>query len=357
MTQPYKTTSNRGILYALSAALLFGISAPAAKFLLLSAPPQLLAGIFYLGSGFGLFFIMLWRTLRNQNKSQEASLQGQDWSWLALATLFGGILGPVLLMSGLLRTDAASASLLLNLEGALTAALAWFVFREHYDKRIVVGMIFIVAGGLLISWAGSPSWQSFLGPLFIAAACLCWAIDNNVTRQISASDPLQITFIKSVVAGAINLILALSFGSQMPRLSLLTLMGLTGFFGYGLSLYCFVLALRHIGSSRTGAYFSLAPFIGAIISLFFLGGTITWQLAIAAALMAIGIVLHLSENHDHEHTHDELEHEHKHVHDEHHRHQHSANDPIGEPHSHWHRHDPLTHKHPHYPDIHHRHGH
>jgi multidrug transporter EmrE-like cation transporter len=163
--------------------------------------------------------------------------------------------------------------------------------------------------------------------------------------------------IKGLAAGATNLVLALALGAHLPPLPAIASAGVVGFLGYGVSLVLFVLALRHLGTARTGAYFSTAPFIGAVLAIALLHEPLTARLMIAGALMALGLYLHLTEAHEHEHSHDALDHEHAHVHDEHHRHAHAAGDPPGEPHTHWHHHEPLRHKHPHYPDLHHRHGH
>jgi drug/metabolite transporter (DMT)-like permease len=267
------------------------------------------------------------------------------------------VIGPLLLMYGLLRTPASSASLLLNLETVFTSVLAWLLFREHVSVRISLGMLAIVAGGALLSWENQLSWRTAWGPLAIATACFCWAIDNNLTQKVSAADPVQIAQLKGLVAGMVNTSLAFSLGALLPAPLTVTGALLVGFLGYGLSLVCFVLALRQLGTARTGAYFSLAPFIGATLSLILYREQPTWPFLSAAALMALGLWLHLSERHEHWHEHEFLEHSHAHVHDEHHRHEHSPEDPPEEPHIHVHRHEGLRHAHPHYPDIHHRHPH
>jgi drug/metabolite transporter (DMT)-like permease len=258
-------------------------------------------------------------------------------------------------MFGLARTDAASASLLLNLESLATLGIAWLVFRESVDRRLLLGAIAILVGAMLLAWSGGfrPSW----GAVFIAAACLAWGIDNNLTRKLSAADPVQIAMLKGLVAGLANLVLVLSQGAALPGFASLVVTGVVGFFGYGVSLALFVLALRHLGAARAGAYFATAPFVGAVLAVPLLDEAVTLRLVAAGLLMAIGVWLHLAERHAHEHTHEALDHEHRHVHDEHHRHQHSGREPPGEPHSHRHRHVPLTHKHPHFPDLHHRHRH
>jgi drug/metabolite transporter (DMT)-like permease len=263
----------------------------------------------------------------------------------------------LLLMWGLAVTPASSASLLLNLEGVLTAVLAWFVFKENFDKRIALGMALIAAGGISLSWTGRPETGVPWSALAIVGACLAWAVDNNLTRKVSTGDPVQIAMLKGLVAGGVNTVLAFALGAKLPALPALAATGLVGLVGYGVSLTLFVLALRHIGTARTGAYFSIAPFVGAVIAFLFLGDKLTIGFGLAAVLMALGVWLHLTERHEHQHQHQPMEHEHLHSHDEHHQHAHSSAKPPDKPHSHPHRHEPLIHSHPHYPDIHHRHGH
>jgi drug/metabolite transporter (DMT)-like permease len=345
-----------GILVAILAAILFGISTPFAKLLLGNMPPVLLAGLLYLGSGVGLSILYLVRRQRSAEAS-EAGLTRKDMPWLAGAVFFGGVLGPVLLMLGLSSTPASSASLLLNLEGVFTALLAWFVFHENFDRRIALGMVLIVAGGVILSWQGAEGFSLPVGSLAIAGACFCWGIDNNLTQKVSASDPYQVTAIKGAVAGTVNLIVALSLGAKFPPAGTVAGALVVGFFGYGLSLVLFVLALRYIGTARTGAYFSLAPFVGAVVSLLLLHEAVSPLFLLSASFMGIGVWLHLTEKHEHEHYHEYMEHSHRHVHDEHHQHEHEPGIDPTEPHTHWHVHEPMTHTHPHYPDIHHRHKH
>jgi drug/metabolite transporter (DMT)-like permease len=267
------------------------------------------------------------------------------------------MIGPVLLMFGLSRTPASGASLLLNLESVFTVLLAWFVFKENFDRRIAFGMFLIAAGAFALSWTGRPRLDAPWGALAITGACLAWAADNNLTRRVSAADPVEIAMWKGLGAGAVNTGLGLSLGAHFPPAGRLAAVAAIGFLGYGVSLVLFILALRHLGAARTGAYFSLAPFLGATLAVVWLHDPFTAGFAIAALLMGAGVWLHLTERHEHEHTHAAIEHEHLHEHDAHHRHEHGPNDSTVEPHSHWHRHQPLTHAHPHYPDLHHRHHH
>lgn len=347
-----------GVLYALLSAALFGASTPFAKHLTGSVSPVMLAALLYLGSGIGLaFWFGARKALATPGNRSVAVMGARDIPWLAGAIFSGGVAGPVLLMLGLAITPASSASLLLNLEGVLTAMLAWFVFRENFDRRIFAGMVLIVVAGALLSWSERPQFGVPWGPLAIVAACLCWAVDNNLTRKVSASDPVQIACFKGLVAGSVNLAIALGMGQKFPEPLTIAAAGAVGLCGYGLSLVLFVLALRHLGTARAGAYFSAVPFAGAIISMLMFAerpGLVFW---LAAALMGIGIWLHLTESHDHHHQHEPIEHDHVHRHDEHHQHGHAAGVDVSEPHAHPHRHLPLAHSHAHYPDIHHRHDH
>ena len=350
--------NRRGILYAVLSSLLFGASTPLAKALLGGIDPWLLAGILYCGSGVGLSAVMVARRLVGVDAALP--MARADLGWLALATLFGGVLGPVLLMQGLARTSAAAGSLLLNLEGLATMGIAWLVFGENVDRRLLLGALLILAGSVAVSWPGAlggvPEVSAGAASC-IAGACLAWGIDNNLTRKISAGDPLRIAAVKGAVAGALNLSIAFGQGASLSPPGWVLAAGVTGFAGYGLSLCLFVLSLRHLGAARTGAYFATAPFVGAILSVPLLHEAVSPSLAVAGALMAAGVWLHLAERHEHEHTHEPLRHAHRHVHDEHHQHAHHEGDPAGEPHEHEHQHDPLTHRHPHYPDLHHRHRH
>ncbi len=345
----------RGPLLALAAAGLFGLATPAAKILVGRIDPFLLAGLFYAGSGIGLALVRT--ALARQGAWAEAPLARADMPWLAGAVLVGGVAGPVLLMFGLARTEGSTASLLLTLEGVATALIAWFAFRENFDRRIALGMGLIVAGAAVLAWQGRPGLDELVGPACIVGACLAWGLDNNLTRKVSAADPRQVAMIKGLAAGPVTLSLAFAAGAGLPPAGTALAAAAVGFLGYGVSLALYVLALRYLGTARTGAYFSAAPFVGAVAAVPMLGEPVTLRLGAAGALIAAGVWLHLTERHEHEHVHAPLTHSHRHAHDAHHRHRHAAGDPPGEPHTHSHRHDRLRHSHPHVPDLHHTHTH
>jgi drug/metabolite transporter (DMT)-like permease len=348
--------SSGGIAAALTAAFLFGVSTPAAKLVLVVTDSWLTAGLLYLGCGVGLGGYRLLQRLAG-SRPKEAPFRRRDLPWLISAIVSGGIVGPLLLMFGLAQVSASEASLLLNVEGVLTAVLARLAFGEHIPRRIALGMAAITVGALLLASRPGETLHLERGALFVIGACLAWAIDNNLTREVSGGDPLVIAGLKGGVAGTVNIAIALVAGASIPALSVVLGVALIGLFGYGVSLLLFVRALRQLGTARTGAYFSIAPFVGAATSIVALREPFTPGLVVGGALMVLGVWLHLTERHEHVHVHEALEHEHLHDHDEHHQHAHEPGAVPGAPHSHCHVHTPLRHWHPHYPDLHHRHGH
>jgi len=339
-----------GVPAALGAALLFGAGTPLAKLLLDAVNPWMLAGLLYLGSGVGL---TLYRLLSH---APAVRLPRNEAPWFAGAILSGGIIGPVLLMFGLTGMPASGASLLLNAESVFTALLAWFAFKENFDRRIALGMLAIVAGAVVLSVPSDARISGLWPTLAILGACFAWGVDNNLTRKVSLTDATWIATVKGLVSGIVNLGLAFSLGASMPSLPNLAGAMMVGLLAYGVSLTLFVVGLRHLGTARTGAYFSVAPFFGALLAVL-MGEPITIPLLTAGALMALGTWLHLTERHEHGHKHEEMEHSHEHVHDEHHLHAHDYPVSPGTKHSHLHRHEPLIHTHPHFPDAHHRHNH
>jgi drug/metabolite transporter (DMT)-like permease len=348
----------KGIFYALAAAALFGVSTPLAKLLLEDLHPLTLAGLLYASSGVGLAIILLFRQLTRTSSHPIAWPARKEWPAFATAIVLGGVVAPVLLMFGLQHTAASVSSLLLNLESVFTALLAWFVFRENFDRRIALGMTCVVIGGLVLSWAPGQHGPFAYGAAMIAGACLCWAADNNLTRKVATSDAVAIACIKGLVAGAINLFLAWTLQLHLPALSLEVFGAmLVGVLGFGVSLSLFLVALRHLGAARTSAYFSAGPFIGVTFAIVVQHEPITAQLLVAAALIVCGLWLHWSEHHEHQHTHEPLDHTHSHTHDLHHQHSHDIAWDGMEPHTHAHRHSLISHQHPHYPDSHHQHAH
>jgi drug/metabolite transporter (DMT)-like permease len=341
-----------GVPFALGSAVLFGATPVLSKPLLEIVDPAMLAALLYLGAGLGIATVRLAGS--GGGLGEQAPLRRHDWPWLAAAIFAGGVVGPILLMWGVSLTLASSAALLLNLESVATMTIAWIVFREHVDRMLLLGALSILLGATILSWQGEGL-SVDLGALCVAGACLAWGIDNNLTRKIANADPLQITMLKGLIAGFVNLAIALWTGASIPVAGVAIAAGVLGLAGIGASLVLFILALRHLGAARTGAYYSLAPFIGAVLAIAFLGEAVTAQLVLAALFMGAGLWIHLRETHEHQHDHEWMAHEHSHVHDVHHQHHHDG--PVTEPHSHPHVHEPMRHSHRHYPDLHHTHRH
>lgn len=340
-----------GAACALAAAVLFGAGTPVAKLLLGHASPWLLAGVLYTASGLALV------AGRLASRSRGPRPSARDLSLLAGAVLCGGVAGPVLLMTGLRSMPASGASLLLNAEGLFTVLVAWLVLREPTNRRVVAGFVAIALGVLVLAWPGEVSFAGAWPALALLGACLAWAVDNNLTGRLALWDATWLAMVKGLVAGPVNLCLAVVLGASWPSLPVLAAAGAVGVLAYGVSLALFIVGMRHLGTARAGAYFSVAPFVGAVLAVA-LGEPVTPRLLLAGALMALGIWLHLTEDHDHEHVHEELAHEHEHVHEElHHDHDHPWPVAPGTRHSHPHVHAPVRHRHRHFPDAHHRHEH
>lgn len=343
------------MLFAIAAAVLFGASTPLSRILLASIAPTMLAALLYLGGGVGLALSWLVR--------RGTPLERRDAPWLAAVSIVGGVLAPIALLVGLKHSAASVASLLLNLESVFTALIAWRVFREPIDRRLAFGMALVLAGSLVLtaSSAGGSAVRDARawGPWLIVLACFLWGVDNNGTRKISDADVRAVVSVKCLVAGSVNLAIALATGARWPSGPVIAEAMALGSLSYGASLLLFVLALRHLGAARTGSWFALAPFVGALGSTVFLQEPVTLSLIVAMAAMALGLALHAIERHEHEHTHSEIEHEHGHRHDDgHHEHAHTHDEgPVIEGHSHRHRHERMVHRHPHFPDTHHQHTH
>jgi len=347
----------RPFLFIIISASLFGISTPFAKLLVKEIPPVALAGFFYLGAFLGLsLYSMGSKKGMTDSVKEVASLEKKDLPWLAGAILAGGIIAPISMLLGLSLVSGFSASLLLNMEGIATAIIAVFIFKENAGKRLWLALMSMTIAGLFLTWDPDQDKFNLAGPLLILAAMVCWGIDNNLTRNISDKDPIQIARIKGFVAGSISLCLALILGIKILLDFKIVFALLLGAFSYGISLVFFIKALEGLGSSRTGAFFSFAPFIGAIASLVILREWIGWVMFPASGFMIIGVWLIISERHSHSHLHTAITHTHSHKHsDIHHLHEHSGT--FSEPHSHEHTHLEVSHIHVHWPDTHHRHGH
>jgi drug/metabolite transporter (DMT)-like permease len=343
-----------GSLYGLGGAVLFGASTPLSKLLLPGVGPVMLAALLYLGAA---LLISVFRVLSRVGgpRSAEAKIRGSDAVTLGAVVVFGGVLGPVLMLFGLARISALTGSLLLNLEAVFTTLLAVMVFHEHLSRTLAAASGLVVLGALLLSNQPGKLGGGVLGVMAIVGACLSWAIDNNLSQSLSLRDPTAVVQVKTAGAGLTSLALALATGHTIPTPTFLVGGVVVGSLGFGASLICVMFALRYLGAAREAAWFSTAPFIGAALAVPIFGVLPTAAEWSGMASMITGVFLLVREQHSHVHSHDPIEHDHLHVHDEHHQHAHEGL--VAEPHSHSHRHDPISHEHPHVSDLHHRHRH
>lgn len=346
---------NLAMLMGLGAAVLFGASAPLAKLMLDSVDPVMLAGLFYLGSGIGMALAKVAQGAIG-GAATEAPLRRPDFPWLLGALAVGGVAAPIILMLGLGTTPASTAALLLNFEAVGTVIIARVMFREAVGRGVWLALAFVTTGSIVLSVNSGDAWGLSLGAVAIMAACLLWGLDNNLTRNISARDPISIVAIKGLGAGLFSIAFAIMLGRDFPTIATVLLALITGFVCYGLSIALYIRALRGLGAARTGAIFGTAPFAGAVLGFVIFHDQVTVWLAIALPLLVLGAVLLFREAHSHTHVHTAEVHEHRHIHDDgHHGHEHGQPD-VGT-HSHLHKHEAIEHSHPHAPDIHHRHGH
>jgi drug/metabolite transporter (DMT)-like permease len=310
--------------------------------------PLVLAGLLYLGAAIA---VSPWWLAQ----APEWAALRRDWRPLALAIVAGGAVGPALLTAGLVDTPAATASLLLNMELVATVVLAATLFREHVGRTMIVAAALVTAAGVLLVW--EPGAAVNVSAVLIVAACVCWGLDNSVTSRIDQVSPHQVTFLKGLVAGSVNLALglALTGAEDVNTWSILAAL-VVGAFGYGLSITLWVRGAQQLGAARGQVIFASAPFLGAVLSWMVLSDPVETLQIVAMVIAAAGVALSLRSAHLHEHHHHVMRHTHEHDHgDAHHDHTH-ADGFVGR-HSHVHEHRELVHSHPHVPDLHHRHEH
>lgn len=341
------------VLYAILAAVCYSISAPVSKLLLDEIPPTFMAAMLYLGAGLGMILVNLFRSKQIRNK--EAHISKKDLPY-TIAMVVLDIAAPILLMTGMTMTNAATASLLNNFEIVATTIIALVIFKEAVDKRMWIAICFITLASILLSATNITSLSFSPGSIFVLLACICWGVENNCTRMLSLKDPLQIVVVKGLGSGFGSLLISIFIGEYSVNVKYIVIALVLGFVAYGLSIYFYIIAQRNLGAARTSAYYAFTPFIGVGLSLIIFREIPTVSFVAALIVMIIGAYLAAFEKHDHIHIHAEVEHEHRHSHDdEHHNHTHEY--PVVGEHSHIHIHEVVTHTHAHTPDLHHTHAH
>ncbi len=337
---------------AVAAAALFGASTPASKLLLDRLHPVQLAGFLYLGAALAMVPIVAGERRRHTVPPLDTANRRR----LAGAVVLGGIVGPVLLLVGLELASSTSVSLLLNFETAATAVLGAMVFREHFTPSTLLGVVGIVVAGLMLSW-GEGGAPGIGAGLLVLCACICWAFDNHLTALIDGLTPSRSTLWKGFVASVVNLIVGFAVAPLGASYAYIAAAIVLGALSYGASIVLYITAAQHVGATRAQGVFASAPFIGAALSLLFLGEPLSNVQIAAGAILLVSIVAVLRGAHEHQHEHESTEHIHSHRHDDgHHGHEHPGL-PTATVHTHRHRHDHVDHAHPHWPDLHHRHRH
>lgn len=339
------------ILMALLSAFLFGAATPASKLLLEGITPFQLAGLLYLGAGLAVAPAALrhggFALPRRSDRRNQIRLGG--------AVLFGGVLGPVLLLFGLKLAEATSVSLWLNLELAATAVLGVFFFRDHLGLKGWIGVAFAFAASLVIAWDSESA--GFLPGVLVLLACVCWGLDNHFTALIDGITPSQSTLWKGLVAGTVNLMIGALLSPLSPGFLMIIAALVVGALSYGASIVLYIRSAQTLGATRAQVLFASAPFFGVLLSVLMIGESLTILHAIAVPLFLFGVAFLLIEDHGHDHQHEALSHEHYHRHDDaHHMHDHPELASTVR-HTHVHQHEATQHSHQHWPDIHHRHRH
>ena len=254
----------RSVWFAILAAALYALNAPVSKLLLQNVPPTMMAGLLYLGAGAGMAAMGLVRSGTGRG-GRETRLTRKDLPY-TLGMVILDIAAPIFLMIGLKRTTAANASLLNNFEIVATSLIALLVFKEKIGKRLWIAILLIPLSSILLSVEDASSFRFSFGSLFVLAACVCWGLENNCTRCLSHSDPLQVVVIKGFGSGLGSVVIGLAVGESLPAWSDTAKILLLGFVAYGLSIYFYVYAQRDLGAAKTSAYYAVAPFIGVALS-------------------------------------------------------------------------------------------
>lgn len=347
---PRDTTRLSPALWCVVAAALFGASSPASKALLGSVGPLTLAGLLYLGAALAVLPFVF------RGGSKAARRERKNVLRMGGVVLFGGVLGPVLLLIGLSRAPAASVSLWLNLETPATALLAWAFFKEHLERRGLLAVVLVTGASALL--AGASGVALVPAALLVAAACLCWGLDNNLSALVDGFTPAQSTFAKGLVAGGVNLGLGLWLEGGVESGGVVGGGLGIGALCYGASLALYVRGAQHLGAVRSQMLFASAPFFGVLLSWTVAGEPMLLAQLGAAAGMAVAFVLLHGERHAHEHVHEALTHTHWHRHDDGHHEDHAhEHGHVRGWHIHEHAHRARRHAHAHRPDLHHRHAH
>ncbi len=281
-----KTTNAKAVFFALLAACLYALNAPASKLLLQKIPPTMMASLLYLGAGLGLSIVALFQKKAALN-TREKSLSRTDMPFVVAMVLLD-VAAPIFLMTGLMFTTSASAALLNNFEIVATSLVALFVFKEMISPKLWVGILLVTLASLVLSFEDLSSLRFSKGSVLVLLACVCWGFENNCTRKLSVKNPLQIVIIKGFCSGSVSLIIALLKGERITSFGFVPLALVLGFFAYGLSIFFYIYAQRDLGAAKTSSYYAVAPFVSSAISLLIFRQVPSVSFIIAVAIMIAG---------------------------------------------------------------------
>ncbi len=283
------SSKKTAVLWAVLAAALYALNSPISKLLLGKIPPTIMAALLYLGAGIGLSIVRL--VQRGMGKGQkEKPLTRKDLPY-TIGMVVLDIAAPIFLMIGLTGTTAANASLLNNFEIVATSVIALCIFKETISKRLWGAIVLVTISSLVLSVEDISSFSFSFGSIFVLLACVCWGLENNCTRMISNKDPLQIVVIKGFGSGIGSFVIALVLGEHFSNWGYIVCALLLGFVAYGLSIFFYIYAQRYLGAAKTSAYYALAPFIGAALSLLIFREIPTISFVAALLIMIAGTYL------------------------------------------------------------------
>lgn len=282
-------TQRVSILWAILAAALYALNAPVSKLLLKTVPPTMMAAFLYLGAGTGMLAMGVVRRAVKKAPA-ERRLTRKDLPY-TVGMIVLDIGAPIFLMIGLTSAAPANVSLLNNFEIVATSLIALLIFKEAISRRLWLAIGLITLSSVVLSIEDSSSFQFSTGSLFVLLACVCWGFENNCTRMMSESDPLEIVVIKGIGSGLGSLLIAFATGETLPPLKLIPAVMLLGFVSYGLSIFFYVYAQRRLGAALTSAFYAISPFIGVILSLLIFKELPGIRFLVAFGIMAAGTYL------------------------------------------------------------------
>ena len=291
----------KAVIYAMAAALFYALNIPLSKLLLGNVEPVFMAALLYFGAGLGVGIIYMLNRDDGHKKLAKSDLP------YVICMILLDSMAPIFLMAGVKSGTSSGAALIGNFEIAATALFAMMLFHEKISVLLWLAIGLITLSGLIISYDGGEIWLFSKGSLLVAAATLCWGLENNCTRNISDKNTYQIVTVKGIFSGLCSLVTAFLIRERVPDLIYIFPALLLGFIAYGLSIFTYIRAQEYIGAAKTSAYYAAAPFISAVLSFLILNEAVSANYIAAFLIMLTGTVLvicdTMRQSHSHEHSH------------------------------------------------------